>query len=124
MDAFRDIHLWRKPVELLSLCDFIVVSRPGHSLDDVKKTWSEAVRARGNFWRELVLRHKNRIPRAAEIHLLDEVHEDVSSTEIRAAARQSIAQLSRLVPRAVAEYIRKQHLYTESSVRTKTSKAR
>ena len=115
IDAFKDIHTWRKPVELLSLCDFIVVSRPGHSLNDLKKIWTEAFRARGDFWRELAARHTDdRITvRATEIRVLDEVHRDVSSTQIRAAARKSAAQLSRLVPQAVAEYIRKERLYRE-----------
>lgn len=126
IDAFKEIHTWRKPLELLAMCDFIVVSRPGHSLNDLKKTWSEAIRARGDFWRELTARHTDGsvTVRATKVHVLDDVHQDISSTQIRAAARRSTEQLSRLVPKSVAEYIRKERLYTETAVRVKTGKAR
>jgi nicotinate-nucleotide adenylyltransferase len=139
MDAFKDIPTWRKPIELLSLCDFIVVTRPGFSLEDMKKRWSEAFRARRGLWRDLGPRTEEgmrgprtgRFSRAgvmtgvrAAVHLIDEVHEDISSTQIRAAARKSVAQLSRLVPQTVAEYIKKQGLYLEAAARAKTSKTR
>jgi nicotinic acid mononucleotide adenylyltransferase len=45
------------------------------------------------------------------LHLLTEVHEKVSSTQIRAAASKGTGQLSRYVPRLVAEYIKKERLY-------------
>jgi hypothetical protein len=51
----------------------------------------------------------------ATIHLLDGVHVSVSSTQIRAAARRSSRELSRLVPPAVAEYIKKEGLYVVSA---------
>ena len=47
----------------------------------------------------------------ATIHLLGEVREKVSSTQIRAAAGKSVKQLSRYVPPLVAEYIKKENLY-------------
>jgi hypothetical protein len=48
------------------------------------------------------------------IHLLGEVHERVSSTQIRAAAHKSVKTLSRYVPRLVAEYIKKERLYVSA----------
>lgn len=127
IDAFKDIDTWRKPVELLSLCDFIVVSRPGHSSKDLVKAWSKLMLAqKEDHRRDRALRHSNDAisGAAAEIHLLDEVHETVSSTQIRAAVRKSTAQLSRLVPAAVAAYIRKEHLYLEGPTRPRTAGAR
>jgi hypothetical protein len=47
----------------------------------------------------------------ATLHLLGEVREKVSSTQIRAAAGKSVKQLSRYVPPLVAEYIKKENLY-------------
>jgi hypothetical protein len=44
------------------------------------------------------------------------VREKVSSTQIRAAAHKSVKQLSRYVPRLVAEYIKKEHLYVDGTV--------
>ena len=51
----------------------------------------------------------------ATIHLLGEVREKVSSTQIRAAAHKSVSVLSRYVPRLVAEYIKKERLYGSSA---------
>jgi hypothetical protein len=47
----------------------------------------------------------------ATMHLLGEVREKVSSTQIRAAAGKSVKHLSRYVPPLVAEYIKKENLY-------------
>ena len=44
------------------------------------------------------------------IHMLDGLHENVSATQIREAA-QGKRPLGRYVGAAVADYIRKQHLY-------------
>jgi nicotinate-nucleotide adenylyltransferase len=123
MDAFKDIRTWRKPVQLLTLCDFIVARRPGHSLADVGRALPLVLRPHEDFLRALETRRLNATIAllGVTIHLLDEVNEPVSSTQIRAAAKKSTAQLSRLVPQSVAEYIRKEGLYTNST-RAKTSK--
>jgi nicotinic acid mononucleotide adenylyltransferase len=47
------------------------------------------------------------------LHLLPETHENVSATQIRTAVK-SKAGLKKLVPDAVAEYIRKEGLYRTS----------
>jgi nicotinic acid mononucleotide adenylyltransferase len=47
----------------------------------------------------------------ATIHLLSEVRERVSSTQVRAAAHKSVKHLSRYLPRLVSEYVKKEHLY-------------
>ena len=125
IDAFKDIDTWREPIELLSLCEFIVVSRPGYALADVMKTWTQLMLGQEGYLRGWAKRHRDDkiLGASAEFNLIDDVHENISSTQIRAAARKSGAQLSRLVPHAVAEYIRKQHLYTESTER-KASRTR
>jgi nicotinate-nucleotide adenylyltransferase len=112
IDAFKDISSWRQPVELLSEVEFIVVSRPGHSLADVGRALPESLRPT-----DLMLRTMRRQQAegtialmGATIHLLGAVREKVSSTQIR-AANKSIKQLSRYVPPLVAEYIKKENLY-------------
>jgi hypothetical protein len=60
----------------------------------------------------------------ATIHLLNNVREKVSSTQIRAAAHKSIKQLSRYVPRLVAEYIKKEHLYINNVEERDSTKQR
>ena len=114
IDAFKDISTWYKPVELLSEVEFIVVSRPGYSLADLGRALPESLRPPDAMLHALRRqRPEGAIAlEGATIHLLGEVREKVSSTQIRASARKSVKQLSRYVPRLVAEYIKKEHLYT------------
>ena len=121
IDAFKDISTWYKPVELLSEVEFIVVSRPGFSLADVAGALPEPLRPNDRMLR--AVRHQQAEGAialdGATIHLLGNVREKVSSTQIRAAAGKSVKQLSRYVPRLVAEYIKKEHLYIASAEREK-----
>jgi nicotinate-nucleotide adenylyltransferase len=120
MDAFQDIATWRQPEDLMMECDFIVAARPGYSLAEVGRALPESLRPSGALLEALRKQRTNgKIPLAggAAIHLLPELHERVSSTQIRAAARQSVKQLSRYVPRLVAEYIKKEHLYQSAGAK-------
>jgi nicotinate-nucleotide adenylyltransferase len=113
IDAFLDLSTWRHPVELLSECDFIVVSRPGYSLADVGKALPDALRpapAELRRLRRMKARGAITLP-STTIRLLGNVKKAVSSTEIRAAALKAPARLRRLVTPEVAAYIRKEHLY-------------
>ncbi len=113
IDAFMEISTWKQPVQLLEECDFIVASRPGYSLADVGAALPEGLRPAPALLQAL-RRQQARGTIALSsttIHLLGSVLERVSSTRIRAAARQSVRQLSRYVPEAVAAYIRKERLY-------------
>ena len=122
IDAFKDIATWRQPEELLAEVEFIVVSRPGYSLADVGRALPASLRPT-----ELMMRAM-RQQRAdgtialmgATIHLLGEVREKVSSTQIRAAAAKSVKQLSRYVPPLVAEYIKKENLYVDAASKEST----
>src|SRR5258708_5318493 len=44
VDAFMDIGIWKQPVELLTECDFVVASRPGHALGEIAKALPEPLR--------------------------------------------------------------------------------
>ncbi|MDR1989711.1 MAG: nicotinate-nucleotide adenylyltransferase [Acidobacteriaceae bacterium] len=102
-DAFADIESWRDYPELLSLANFAVVSRPGHSVRDLPM----------------------RVPRLADrfanstnaargettsIFLIDALTADVSSTIIR---ERLLAHLSvdGLVPERVQQHIEQHRLY-------------
>jgi nicotinate-nucleotide adenylyltransferase len=116
MDAFRDIAKWYEAEALLKECDFIVAARPGFSLADVASSLPSALRPNATVTK-LFRKEKIEGPLVlpgATLHLLPETHENVSATQIRAAAAKGGA-LKRLVPDAVAEYIHKQHLYRTSS---------
>jgi nicotinate-nucleotide adenylyltransferase len=113
IDAFKDIATWRQPEELLAEVEFVVVSRPGYSLADVGRALPESLRPTDLMMRAMRRQHAEGTIAlmGATIHILGEVREKVSSTQIRAAAGKSVKQLSRHVPPLVAEYIKKENLY-------------
>lgn len=125
IDAFKDIATWHKPEELLEECEFIVASRPGFSLQDVGNALPEKLRPSAAVLKAMRNQRVNGAIalRGATIHVLPDVQERVSSTQIRAAATRSVAQLSRYVPHAVAEYIKKERLYTAQAVREPKDRA-
>ena len=121
IDAFLEISTWKQPAQLLSECDFIVASRPGHSLADVGEALPETLRPSPAVLQALRKQKASgtiALP-STTIHLLSGVNEKVSSTQIRAAAGKSVHQLSRYVPETVAGYIKKEHLYTSNSAQEK-----
>jgi nicotinate-nucleotide adenylyltransferase len=113
MDAFKDIATWRQPEELLAECEFIVAGRPGFSLADIGKVLPQSLRPSPTVVSAMKRSRSNGmfVVPGVTLHLLPEVHEKVSSTQIRAAASKTIGQLRRYVPRLVAEYIKKERLY-------------
>ena len=123
MDAFQDIATWRKPVELLSECEFIVAARPGHSLGYAARALPRKLRPGEAMLRVLSQQESGSIVLpGATIHLLGELRERVSSTQIRAASGKSVKQLSRFVPRQVAEYIKKEKLYAGRSLQPQAAR--
>lgn len=114
IDAFQEIAIWHKAVELLRTVEFIVASRPGWSLGDVAGALPGPLRpskavlktfARGTGAGDVVL-DQGRV----HLHLLPEVKVPFSSTAARAAATHG-RSLARFVAPAVAAYIRKLRLY-------------
>ena len=95
-DAFAEIATWSRYPAVLDLANFVVVSRPGITLDSLR------ARVPSAFSR----------PSTAQTRVIPvEAHTpDVSSTEIRRRVRAG-ESLSGLVPNAVADYIRTHHLY-------------
>ena len=112
MDQFKDIAKWREPEALLRETEFIVMNRPGWSLAEVGASLPESMRPPAKtidatrHWPaegDIVLK-------GATLHLLTDVSEKISATQIRKAA-QSGRKLDALVGPAVAEYIRKTGIY-------------
>jgi nicotinate-nucleotide adenylyltransferase len=127
MDAFKDIATWRQAEELLGECEFIVASRPGSSLTQIRAALPQSLQAQATRAAEAQVSKMKAINQrgpssnghlalpGVTVHLLPDVHERVSSTQIRQAAAKSVKQLSRYVAPAVAEYIRKERLYVAAS---------
>ena len=116
IDAFVDIAKWRSPVELLHECEFIVASRPKYSLSDVAKALPQSMRPADEVARLFRTSgaHGSLVLPETTIHLLDNVDEPVSATQIRVAAGTG-KKLEALVGGPVAEYIRKEGLYKKGA---------
>lgn len=91
-DSLRALHTWKRPEELITLCRFLVVMRPGEGEEETL----EAAR----MWRG----------RGAQIEFLRMQPMDISSTEIRRRIAADEA-IDSLVPAGVAAYIRAHDLY-------------
>ena len=92
-DSFLTLPKWHDPERLLKLAEWIVVSRPEFPLTE------ERIAALG-------LSSGQR----ARVHLLTNVHEMVSSTELRRRLRAG-DPCTDLLPSNVSEYIRERGLY-------------
>ncbi len=112
IDAFLEIAAWHEPEALLREVEFIVASRPGFSLADIARALPARLRPKTEVTRALQRQpaRGDIVLPGATIHLLEEVHEKVSATQVRAAAARGRG-LASLVGSEVAEYIAKMHLY-------------
>jgi nicotinate-nucleotide adenylyltransferase len=112
VDAFDEIAEWHDSAALFAEVEFVVASRPGYSLADIANALPEALRPKAS-----VTKPFNRQPANGQlvlpgvhVHLLENVHKNISASAIReaAAARKSLA---RFVTPDVAAYIKKMKLY-------------
>ena len=95
-DAFAEIATWFRYPAVLDLANFLVVSRPGITLDSLRERVPSAF---------------SRRPSATTRVILVDAHTpDVSSTEIRRRVRAGDS-LAGLVPDPVAAYIQAHRLY-------------
>lgn len=90
-DSFLSLPHWREPRRLLELAEWIVVSRPGSSLDGIEA---------------LGLTPQQR----SRVHLLETVHDDISATELRQRLARGEACDDKILPEVLA-YIRAHRLY-------------
>lgn len=92
-DSFADLPSWWHYRELLSLCSIIVVSRPDTEKSDLLADFSGDEEA----------------PR---VFFLDNLHMDISSTQIRAMVYHG-QDVTAFVPETVCRYIQENRLYKE-----------
>ncbi len=115
IDAFDDIAKWQEAEAIFRECEFIVASRPGHSLADVANALPEKLRPAAAITKPFVKQpaRGDLVLPGATIHLLEDVHVPVSATAIRQAVAAK-RPLTKFVDPAVAEYIKKMELYNHS----------
>jgi nicotinate-nucleotide adenylyltransferase len=106
-DAFRCIRLWKDWKELLSLCHFVIMTRPGFIQEDMDDILTPEVAARLRYVKS---RKALRTPGGTCVFFSSVSYLDISSTDIRRrlAAGQSVRYL---VPDPVLDYISKNSLY-------------
>lgn len=85
-DAFEDIRTWRRADDLLASVEFLVLPRPGGSLDKIP------------------------IPSSARVRCLEGLSNPISSTGIRGRVARA-EPIGEMVPAAVARYIAGRDLY-------------
>jgi nicotinate-nucleotide adenylyltransferase len=112
-DAFAEITTWRRYPDVLDLAHFVVVARPGTTLDSLSARvpdLSPRMMAVSAFTGLSGGTGPARPKDATRILLLEASTPDVSATDIRTrvARHQSI---DGLVPRAVSAYIKRNLLY-------------
>jgi nicotinate-nucleotide adenylyltransferase len=113
-DSWAEITSWREWQRLIQLANLIVVTRPGYEISATQvgvEMAANMVDLRGAERKDI----SEAGPGQRKVFLTDAVLLDVSATEIRRAASEDNSEkLERLVPREVAEYIRKYQLYRNS----------
>lgn len=105
-DAFLDLPHWKSYRRLLSLAEFVVVSRPGFSAEEIARALPKIVgrveKQKGRT--EFIAFGRNKL------HILRGVEVPVASHSIREKIRLG-KPITGLVPPLVEEYIRKEGLY-------------
>ncbi|QGU00028.1 Nicotinate-nucleotide adenylyltransferase [Candidatus Syntrophocurvum alkaliphilum] len=93
VDALLFINTWKNLDELIAMCKFIIVTRPGYELNQNDQCFNNLP---SNFWES--------------IEFLEIPGMDISSTDIRDRVQQN-KTIKYLLPRLVEEYIKKHNLY-------------
>lgn len=109
LDAFLEIETWRDYENVLEMCHFIVVSRPGFSFEKVRAVLKEKFHHRIHDiagGEEIVEELFSRF----SIFLLPIPALDISASEIRRRLREG-EPITGMVPQAVEDYIEKRKLY-------------
>lgn len=107
-DAFAEIATWHRYPEVLDLAHFVVVSRPGHAMDDMRRRLpglSARMRSAGD-----VMSGGLSVLQNPAILLVETATPDVSSTGIRERLRRG-ESVTGLVPPAVERHIEQHGLY-------------
>ena len=109
-DSWSEISTWHEWQKLLTMCELIVVTRPGYEINSIATPSTEMVDLRNvdaNQIGELVKRDGQ--PR---VFITNVAMIDVSATRVRVAVQANDeAGLQTMVPPAVARYIDKYNLY-------------
>lgn len=115
LDAFLEINTWKDVEELLTLCNFIVIQRPGYKFSDIKKLNISLAK---NIKEEDLLKldmgevERLSIPLTDCYNLFFAIIKpcEISATEIRKLLKEG-REVKNLLPESVRLYIMKNKLY-------------
>ncbi len=117
MDAFAQIQSWKEPERLLTLCNFAILSRPGHPFEALPK-FGPFLRINRAALRELDRESRSsyrfETPSKTRMHFLSIPPTEVSATEIRALIKAGKETKKRL-PQSVMSYIIENKIYNEDN---------
>ncbi len=106
-DSFDDIQRWKSWRRLLTLCHFIVMTRPGWRRGNLRRALPPDYAARFAYDRKA---RAFRGPSGNRISFTSVTTLDIEATDIRRRVRSGLS-IRYLVPDAVREYIERHNLY-------------
>jgi nicotinate-nucleotide adenylyltransferase len=121
LDAFLEFPTWKAPEELLRLCHFVVVPRPGHSFQALAKmTLLSDLKSQALMQLDMGVlgRLDITVPYSSGITCLTLPPSPISASEIRQRIRSGLP-LANMLPPSVESYILRHSLYQEESNRTR-----
>lgn len=113
VDAFLEIDTWKNYDQLLDGYSFIIISRPGYPLTEVRSSLEEKYRERMIEFTGMP-ETEDAFRGGASLFLLRFDALDISSSHIRECLRRG-KSIHGLVPAPVEAYIREQKLYQDKS---------
>lgn len=109
VDAFLKIGTWKDYELVLEESNFLVMSRPGFHLEDVRRVLSKKWLAKTTWLKEGQL-----LTTVYSIFLVEIKALPISASKIRERVRRG-ESIAGLVPEAVENYIHQHHLYQDES---------
>lgn len=112
-DSLHTFQNWHRAEELLFTAEFIIAARPGFALTDLAQALPSGIQFSGSLEpassaTSLLL--TNAAGAQTHLHLLPNLREDISATDVRAALKAG-NEKQVIVPAAVLQYIQKNNLY-------------
>lgn len=117
IDAFSQIGTWKEPKRLLTLCNFVLISRPGYPFSNLANFEVFHARDRALF-HELDQGKKEKcqlkISAQTAFYFISIPHSTISATDIR---KRILAgeETKNLLPQSVESYIIKNNIYKEDN---------
>ncbi len=121
LDAFLEFPTWRAPEEILKMCHFVVVPRPGRSfktLAEISLFKNPDPAPLGQLDAGIIDRFDMVLPEALGITCLSIPPCPISASEIRRRVQNGLP-LANMLPPPVESYILQHSLYQEDSNRTR-----